>query len=79
MLRNFKNRDLVTTEKLLHSIVFINQDLTYKYNSTWSDREKKMEIPHPCFHGDLIHKAKKLKSDTFKLEALLKNLNRKRL
>jgi len=51
-------------------------DLVYKYNSKCRDLFKK-GLSHPCFHGDVINKAKKLKSDTSNFGKYLKNLIRK--
>ena len=48
-------------------------EMEIQYNSTCRDPIKK-GISHPCFYGDIINKAKKLKPDTSTLVKSLKNL-----
>jgi hypothetical protein len=54
---------------------YIYTDLEYKSNSTFRDRIKK-GISSLCFYGDVIIKAKRVKSNTSKPAKSLKNLIR---
>ena len=86
---DFNYRNLVIAEFFLHqshhfidnfhnilSTLYIYTDLEYKSNSTFRDRIKK-GISSLCFYGDVIIKAKRVKSDTSKPANSLKNLIRK--
>ena len=59
--------------KTLTKLYYLYKGLVYKYNFTCRDLIKQ-GILHPCFHGDVINKAKKFKSDISKLVKSLKNL-----